>query len=393
MRVTSRVWLARAGILTWLGCSLAATEAALPATAEAAEDVGVSKSAPKVPADGPPFELTATSPHRITMSLDVEPARDILTVLAGGADGPAALKRLRASRAVGLSVARDGGSPEQFFGRVVATAAGSPDALFSTFLRARPLLEPLLENMATEAVRDAEVEGRRIGLLLPGAAIAAKLVVVPFLGLSGFADVAVIPDGADPGTIYLLADIPRLYGDVRSGPPPREMVLKILRTASSEAWKTLFFAHVMKPPAWAPEGAPDFEALLSRTVSEGAATLFLFPDEFFPIGILLEEPIARSFERWNNTVELLVDPKKKDLEKRDALADSTRGDFWGRHAAIVGAQMTDTLLRLVGREAYLNALAAGPRSVATLYATASKGKKLPQFGRAAKRALEARAPS
>jgi hypothetical protein len=54
----------------------------------------------------------------------------------------------------------------------------------------------------------------------------------------------------------------------------------------------------------------------------------------------------------------------------------------------VGAEMTDALLRRLGREAYLNALAKGPRAVAALYLAETKPGKLPAFGNAAKKALE-----
>jgi hypothetical protein len=137
---------------------------------------------------------------------------------------------------------------------------------------------------------------------------------------------------------------------------------------------------------------PDVDALLARTAAEGPATLFLIPDEFFPISAVLGDPIARSWVRWNRAVDGLLDPKKKESEKRDILAESTRGEFWGRHAAIVGAQMTDALLRIAGRDAYLKALEAGPRSVATLYMTAAKGTGLPEFGKPARKVLEARPP-
>ncbi len=204
----------------------------------------------------------------------------------------------------------------------------------------------------------------------------ARIVLVPFFAISGFAEIGVVNGG---GEMVLAADLPRLVGDVASAPPPREILLKILRSGSAEAWRALFDASVRRPPAWPAGGdkALDFDALLARTVAEGPGTLFLVPDEFFPLSPLLGEPIARDFGRWNRAAELLLDGKLKDAQRQDLFQNAGKGDFWQRYPAIVGAQMTDGLLRLVGREKFLAALAAGPRAVASLYVSAYEGEGLP----------------
>jgi hypothetical protein len=112
------------------------------------------------------------------------------------------------------------------------------------------------------------------------------------------------------------------------------------------------------------------------------------PDEFFPLAPLLEEPIVRNFGRWNRAAELLLEGKLKEEKKQELFLNAGRGDFWQRYPAIVGAQMTDGLLRLAGREKFLAALAAGPRAVATLYAAATKGKGYPELGKPVRKALE-----
>jgi hypothetical protein len=162
-------------------------------------------------------------------------------------------------------------------------------------------------------------------------------------------------------------------------------MLSILRASCAEAWRTLFAAF-RKPPAWPETKEADLEALLTQTVVEGPPTLFLFPDEFAPINSLLEEPIGRSYVRWGRAAEILMDKKRKEDDRRRVLLDVTRGaDFWRRSAAIVGASMADALLRQVGREAYLKALADGPRAVAKLYGT--EIKKGPQLPSAVKKVL------
>jgi hypothetical protein len=121
--------------------------------------------------------------------------------------------------------------------------------------------------------------------------------------------------------------------------------------------------------------------------------MFLFPDEFFPLGAMFEEPIERSFARWNAAAETLSDPKAKAEARRDAfLAATTRGDFWSRHASVVGVKMTEALLQRAGNARYLEALAAGPRAVAALYVEVTKKTKDPALGKAARKALEPTPP-
>ena len=121
--------------------------------------------------------------------------------------------------------------------------------------------------------------------------------------------------------------------------------------------------------------------------------MFLFPDEFYPLGTMFEEPIRRSFDRWNAAAETLLDPKAKETVRRETLAAVTlRGDFWSRHSSVVGVKMTETLLRRAGPAKYLEALAAGPRAVATLYLEVTNKTKEPALGKPARRALEAKPP-
>jgi hypothetical protein len=342
-------------------------------------------------AGGPPFDLTAPTPHRITMTIDTEPARDVLALIAGSApDAPAALRRLRSSPAAAAAIRSEGTTPDDFFGKLAAAASGTPNSAFASLAPKAPFFRGVLDTMDGEGSVAAAIEGKRIASLLPTTPpVTARLVVVPSLGIAGFSEVTAVPDG---GTIYLVVELAHMTADVLAPPPPRETLLKALRASASESWRTLFEATWRKPPVWSDEKVPDVDALLARTAAEGPATLFLIPDEFFPISAVLGDPIARSWVRWNRAVDGLLDPKKKESEKRDILAESTRGEFWGRHAAIVGAQMTDALLRIAGRDAYLKALEAGPRSVATLYMTAAKGTGLPEFGKPARKVLEARPP-
>jgi hypothetical protein len=54
--------------------------------------------------------------------------------------------------------------------------------------------------------------------------------------------------------------------------------------------------------------------------------------------------------------------------------------------------MTETLLRRAGSVRYLEALAAGPRAVASLYLEITKKTKEPALGRSARKVLETKPP-
>jgi len=356
---------------------------ALPAVARAAAGT-------RLPA-GPPFDPAAKTPHRISLAFDTAPSRDILTLLSGGAGAPAALRRLRASSSVRAACRSENVSTEDFFGRLVAAASGTPDPLLASYKGRSAYFASVLDEIDKEGPGLGPTIAGRIAQLLPESpAVEARLVVVPFLGVAGYGEVTPVHDEGD---LYFVAELPRLTGDVLAAPQPREALLKILRAAESEGWRNLFSGSFRKPPAWpALRDAADFDAFLALTVSEGPATVFLFADEFFPLDPFLGEPIERAFRRWNRAAELLLDPATKEKERREILAGATKGDFWSRTPAIVGAQMTDLLLRKAGREAFLRALGSGPRAVAVLYANTVKGSRHPDFSKIVRKALEENKP-
>jgi hypothetical protein len=376
----------RAFLLVSLIAGKAPRLCASPASlAEAAEEVVAAKTPAR---QERPFDRDARSPHRITARVDTAPARGVLSLLTGGADAPAALRNLRASSTLVQALRQEGLNPEDFFGRLVAAAAGSPDPLLATYSDKSAAFRAVLDAFDAQGGPFVALEAQRIGALLPPSPVlTAELVYIPFFSVARFADVMTVREGEK---FSLLAELPRIAGESLATAPPRETMLKLIRSSSAEGWLALFNANFRKPPVWPDEKGATFESLLGRTVAEGPATLFLFPDEFFPIAALFEEPILRSYARWNRAVDGLVDPKKKESERSDILAEASHGDFWGRYTAIVGAHMTETIIGRVGREEYLKALAAGSRSVATLYMTVTKGTKLPSFGKTARKELERR---
>lgn len=342
------------------------------------------------PSSGPPFDTAAKTPHLVTASIDTEPARDILTLLSGGDGAPAALRRLKASVAARAALKGDGTNPEDFFGRLVTAATGTPDAILASFKAEAPLFQAVLDATERDAPGTAPILAARVASLLPDdPAITARLVVVPFLGSGGYRELTTVREG---DTLFFVVELPRLLGDAGGRLQPREAFLKMLREAGSDAWRTLFTTWVRKPPAWPSAGGADFLALLSRSVAEGPAALFLIPDEFFPLDPFFAEPVQRAFLRWNNAADQLLDPSMKELARRQLFEDASRGDFWAQYPAIVGAQMADLLLRKKGRAAYVKALAEGPRAVALLYAETVKGTKRPDFSKTARKALEEKRP-
>jgi hypothetical protein len=339
---------------------------------------------------GPPFDLAAKTPHEIVFTIDTQPARDVLGLLAGAPGPTAALRRLKSSAHATAAIRGQNLSPDDYYGKLVSAIAGTPDPLFTSFIGTSPVFTALLDEMDASGSAAAALLARRLASLLPtGTPVKMHVVLVPFLAISGFAEIVSV---SGDGEIVISADLPRIVSGAAAAPAPREALLKVLRGAAAEAWRALFEAHVRKAPAWPPAGdkALDFDALLARTVAEGPGTVFLVPDEFFPLSPFLEEPIARSFSRWNTAADLLLEGKLKEDKRQELFLNAGKGDFWQRYPAIVGAQMTDGVLRLAGREKFLEALAAGPRAVAALYVSATKGKGYPELSKPVKKALEVR---
>ena len=342
---------------------------------------------PAVPvAVGPPLDMSRPPVHDVAMTVEVGPARDVLALLSAKPDAAEALKRLRASRAFALALSRDGGNPDDVLGRLVSVAAGAPDPLLSGYASRVDGFARVLDALEVDGTRGALIEARRIAALLPaGRRVTARLKVVPLVGLAGFDEVVAESDGE---TTWLFADLPRFVPDGGAEVVPREVVLSLLRAAAAESWKRLF-APFRTPPSWPEEKGPTFEALLTQTVAAGPETLFLFPDEFFPLGAMFEEPVKRSFSRWNAVAATLLSPETKEAERREALASVTaRGDFWARHAAVVGVKLTETLLQRAGEAKTLEAFAAGPQAVARLYVEVTAKTKEPALGKEVRKALE-----
>ena len=341
-------------------------------------------------AAGPPFDTAARTPHRITLSIDTEPARDILTLLSGSDGAPAALRRLKASAPARVALKAEGTNPDDFFGRLVTAATGTPDALLASYRAEAPLLQAVLDVTEHDASGAASLLAARVASLLPeDPAVTTRLLVVPFVGSGGFREITTVRD--EEG-LFFVVDLPRLLGQAGGRLQPREAFLRMLRETGSDASRILFSTSFRKAPAWPPVGGADFGALLARSVAEGPPALFLIPDEFFPLDPFFAEPVQRAFVRWNQAADRLLDLKEKDVTRRQILEEASHGDFWAQYPAVVGAQMADLLLRQKGRAAYLAALAAGPRAVALLYAETVRGTKRPDFSKTVRKALEEKKP-
>ncbi len=337
-----------------------------------------------IPAGGPPFVPGDQPVHEVSMTVDTAPGLDLIAVLAGGPDAPPALRRLRACRSILRAIEAEGLSVDQFFGRAVGVAAGTPDRIFSPVQAAPGGLRDLLAAFDEDGPAAARTLGRRTALLLPaGPFRKTRVTIVPFFGLSSYREVTAIRDADD---LWMIADLSLLWNDHEV--QRRETVMKTIRGAAAEAWRSLFDGGSGRP-GWDSPRDP-FATLLRQTVLDGTTMLFLVPDEFFPLDLVLSDPIARSFERWNGAVRVLTDPKRPEQEWKEILAQATRGDFWSRYPGVVGIAMVDGLLRLTGRDAFLSALGSGPLAVADLYARISKDKRLLPLGKEARRELDAR---
>lgn len=336
-------------------------------------------------AGGLPFDVEARTPHRITAETDTQPARDVLTLLTGSDGAAAALRRLRGSAPARAALRAEGMNAEDFWGRLVTAATGTPDTLFAGYRSEAAVFRAVLDQTERDVPATVSLLAARIASLLPDEPpLTTAITIVPFIGAGGFREISSV---REEGTLILVVDLPRLIGN--SGvSQPREALLRMLRAAGAESWRILFNAHVRKTPPWPAADATGFDALLAATAAEGPPALFQIPDEFFPLDPFFAEPVARAFRRWNGAAEKLLDPATKEVARRELLREALHGDFWAQYAAIVGAQMAETLIRQKGRAGYVAALAAGPRALARLYAETVKGTKKPDVSKVVRKALE-----
>jgi hypothetical protein len=317
--------------------------------------------------------------------IDTQPARDVLVLLTGSDGAAAALRRLKASAPARTALRAEGTNAEDFWGRLVTAATGTPDTLLAGYRSEASVFQAVLDETDLDAPASAPLLAARVASLLPDEPpLTVPIVIVPFIGIGGFREISSL---REEGTLTLVVDLPRLVGSVGAS-QPREAFLKMLRGAGAESWRILFHAHVKKTPPWPPADATSLDALLAVTAAEGPPALLEIPDDFFPLDPFFAEPVVRAFRRWNATAEKLIDPDVKEVARRDLLREASRGDFWAQYPAVAGAQMAEILIRQKGRAAYVAALAAGPRAVARLYAETVKGTKKPDISKPVRRALE-----
>ena len=223
---------------------------------------------------GPPFDLDAKTPHDVVFTIDTKPARDVLGLLSGAPEPTAALRRLKASAHAALAIRGQNLSPDDYYGKLVSAIAGTPDPLFTSFAGRGPYFAALLDEMDASGAAAAALEARASPRLPTGTPVKAHIVLVPFFAISGFAEIVAVNGD---GEVAPAADLPRLVGDVATAPPPREILLKVLRGASAEAWRALFDANVRKAPAWPPDNDKtlDFDTLLAH--SPGARHASSYP--------------------------------------------------------------------------------------------------------------------
>lgn len=338
---------------------------------------------PSLDPTAPPFPKDPVSAHQVTAAVDTASAKGILSLLGGGPQPGATLRELKASPTLARALAAEGINPEDFFGRLVAGAAGTPDPLLASYAARAGTWSGVLAEMDASGGADFGLEARRVLSLFPDAPpMRLKMTLVPFLAVSGFQEVAAHAEGDD---WTFVADLPRLAGEASAPAAPREVMLRTIRSAGAVAWRALA-AGRLTGPAWK-EGAPGVDALLLKTVLEGPPMLLLIPEEFYPLDTLFEEPIARAMQRWSQAVNELSEPGVKETERARVLSLMLTGDFWNRSAAVVGATLTDTLLRKAGRGAYVAALREGPRAVIALWLETTRGTKLPQPSKGARKEL------
>ena len=325
-----------------------------------------------------PYDSPSVARDTITISLDLQAARQILAFLSRPGFDPAGAKALETLPAVRAAI-QDSNRPPDVFEHDLAAAfderARTAVFDFQKIREDRGRWEELLSTIST---REAEFEGlasvRAQALLPPDRTVSVAVPIDLSFGLSGRADHLVMPaSGADERVLVI--DLARALSDVASS-PAAEQIKHLSRLVAGEAFRRAWAAYRSGSPVWQTHDGTlgQLEPLLRVVAEAGPAGLYAFDENFFPLSVWLKEPMKTSIDELNRVADRLVSAEG-DLDARVGLAAAIRRpEFAVQVAGTAGAFLADGIIQGLGLDAFRAALAGGPRAFFEAYDSASKQK-------------------
>jgi hypothetical protein len=354
-----------------IGASFLALLAAAAATAAA-----VSPEAPRAsraPFDGPPVAAVS-----VTVTLDLQAARDLLEVLSAPRYDPDRVRSLETLPAIQAAI-RESHRPAEVFEKDLAAAFDEKArATVYDFRKVRENAARWKELLDAIAARDDELTGLasdRARALMPGdRQIAVSEAILLTFGLPVRADHIAVPS-PDGSSWFVVADLARALADEQSS-ATADQIRHLARLMAAEAYQRAWAEYRAGSPAWQKRdpslGA--LEPLLRRVAEAGPVALFSVDENFFPLAVWLRQPMKDSLDELNRYADRIAS-KGGDLDARaEIAAEVQRPDFTTNLAGPAGAFLADGIVEALGLDAYRAALQGGPRAFFEAYDRAAQLK-------------------
>jgi len=323
-----------------------------------------------------PYDSPAPPPPRLTVRVDTSAAEQILEALSPEKPRPGDATALEGVAGIHRQIA-ESGKGESVWTEDFA-AAFLPESRPGSFdLRSvrldRDRWRTCLEGVKLDAATIAQSAARRAEALLPAdVPISFSAEIDVTFALAGIEDHVLFPDGDHKAVV--LIDLGRAISS-NPGNPRAETAEILSRLAAAETFRAAWDVYRRLSPAWQkPDEGPTGPLVRSVAVVAPIA-LFAFDHNFFPLSRWLHENMILAIDALNQEAAMLGDPKT-DLGKRaEILAGLRRPGLRPDAALSAGAFLADGVFQASGRQALVDALAAGPPGLLAAYASAAEAKK------------------
>ena len=373
------------------GCAGAGSTAKAPAQPPAAP--------PRPGAAQAPYDSPPVGNSRITITIDMRAAREILALLGAAQFSSADAKQLETLPAVQLAIT-DSNRPPETFERDLAAAFDEQSRVavfdFRRIREERSRWETLLAMISAREAELTKLASERARALIPPDQTLS--VTLPFyltFGLAGRADHVALPHvgGAAWGIVI---DLSRALADTEAS-APAEQIKHLSRLMATEAYQRTWAEYRASDPSWQTldPGLGQLEPLLRIVAEAGPVALYNVDENFFPLSVWLKGPMKTSIDELNRVAEKLVSTEG-DLDQRMTTAGEIRKpDFVSGVAGPAGAFLADGIIQALGVDAYRTALSQGPRAFFAAYDRAAdqQGKALIPLSKAIQDRLATRPPS
>ncbi|HET9794247.1 MAG TPA: hypothetical protein VFS34_07280 [Thermoanaerobaculia bacterium] len=323
-----------------------------------------------------PYDSPAPPPPRVTVRVDTSAAEQILEALSPEKPRPGDATALEGVAAIRRQIAEAGKGESVWvedFG-----AAFLPESRPGSFdLRSvrldRDRWKVCLEAVKMDAAGIAQSAARRAEALLPAdVPIAFSAEIDLTFALAGIEDHVLFPEGERKAVV--LIDLGRAISE-NPGNPRAETAETISRLAAAETFRAAWDVYRRLSPAWQRPDEGPTGSLVRSVATVAPIALFAFDRNFFPLSRWLHDDMIRAIDALNQEAALLGDPKT-DLGKRaEILAALRKPGLRPDPALSAGAFLADGVFQASGRQALVDALAAGPEGILSAYASAADARK------------------